>query len=105
MGYETRYNLELSDNSLKDEVVDALRELEVINYALDSNLELYDSVKWYRHKEDMKKISIQFPDVLFTLTGQGEEGEDIWVMYFKGGKGQREKAIITLPEFDESKLK
>lgn len=105
MGYYTQYNLELSDESLKDEVADALRELEVINYALDSNLESYDSVKWYNYGEDMKNISLQFPDVLFTLTGLGEESEDIWVAYFKGGKYQYEKAVITLPEFDESKLK
>jgi hypothetical protein len=64
-----------------------------------------DSCKWYEHEEDMRKLSALFPDVLFTLSGEGEESGDIWKMYVKGGKSHSVSAEIVLPEFDETKLK
>lgn len=61
--------------------------------------------KWYDCEKDMRRISQQFPDYLLTLRGEGEETGDIWVAYFLGGLMQKEIAVITLGEFDPSKLK
>lgn len=58
----------------------------------------------YQHDKVMVAFSKRFPDVLFTLTGEGEESADIWKTYYKGGKIQVAFAEITIPEFDESKL-
>jgi hypothetical protein len=69
------------------------------------NANLEDSVKWYDHETDMKRLSERFPDVLFTLKGEGEEAGDVWVKYFKGGKMQTSKAEIKLDTFDPKKLK
>lgn len=54
----------------------------------------------------MIQVSKAFPDVLFTLSGEGEESGDVWVKYFKGGKVQQEAMPKwTPPPFDESKLR
>jgi len=63
-----------------------------------------DDTKWYEHEYDMKTLSSQLPDYVFTLRGFGEDHEDIWTKYFKNGKVQLAKTTITFDEFDESKL-
>ena len=59
---------------------------------------------WYEHEDDMRQLSTRFPDMLFILSGKGEENEDIWVKYFKGGRMQVSYATIILDKFDERKL-
>ena len=55
----------------------------------------------------MISISKKFPEVLFTLSGEGEESGDIWMKYFKNGKVQNANTKVTISHdpFDESKLK
>lgn len=60
--------------------------------------------KWYSWKEDMVKHSLKYPDVLFTIDGEGEESGDVWRAYVKNGKMQVEQAEIKLAAFDPSKL-
>jgi hypothetical protein len=52
----------------------------------------------------MIKMSLQFPDLIFQLKGEGEEPEDIWIKYYKNGKVQVCYAKITFDEYDETKL-
>ena len=52
----------------------------------------------------IKALSAEFPGVLFTLHGAGEEADDLWVAYFRDGKGYSVGAVITYPEFDEARL-
>lgn len=65
---------------------------------------LEDSCKWYEHEDDMKRLSKEFPEVVFQLNGEGEESGDVWVKYFKNGKMQVDKAEIKLAPFDATKL-
>ena len=80
-------------------------ELENLRYAVGAEGEGGNSCKWYKHKEDMKALSAKFPGILFTLHGEGEESEDLWVQYWLGGKCQEEKAQVVFGSFDESKLR
>jgi len=64
-----------------------------------------ENCKWYEHKRDMLAASLQFPGVLLKLAGLGEANEDMWVEYYRDGKVQVCKAVVTYPEFDEAKLK
>ena len=64
-----------------------------------------DETKWYYHEVHMRKISLQYPDVIFELKGEGEESGDIWVKYFVNGKMQVCNATIVFEPFDEKKLK
>lgn len=77
-----------------------------LDYAIGKDGECCGEVKWYDWKEDMAKMSADIPGVLFTLTGQGENGmNDIWRAYFFNGLYQHEKAQIAFSEFDKDKLK
>lgn len=62
------------------------------------------STKWYDHEKDMLRVSEKYPSVLFILSGQGEESDDMWRKYFYNGKVQSVDAVVTYPPFDESKL-
>lgn len=66
---------------------------------------LEEACKWYDHENDMKALSRKYPEVLFTLRGEGEDAGDVWVKYFKGGKMQAEKQPeFVPPPFDAGKL-
>lgn len=47
---------------------------------------LEDSLKWYEHENDMCKLSAMFPDLYFTLEGDGEEFDDFWRKLFHDGQ-------------------
>lgn len=64
-----------------------------------------DKCKWYSHEDDMRSVSNIYKDIIFVLTGNGEEKEDMWVKYFFNGKMQVENAVITYGQFDKNKLK
>lgn len=78
---------------------------EGMNYALEADGNSMESCKWYEYETDMRKMSEEIRQVLFTLHGAGEESEDIWNAYFLNGKMQTEKASIQILPFDKSKLK
>jgi hypothetical protein len=99
MGYCTRYYLNTDATTDADEIAKfvgsrfmPLREkVTGVEYASSGG------VKWYYHEDDMQALSRQFPSVLFTLRGEGEEPGDLWQKYFKDGKMQVAKAVITYP--------
>lgn len=104
MGYYTNYNLSVEPDNEK--MIETVRErIESARYALTESGDDRASCKWYGHEDDLKLISFENPNHLFTLWGEGEESGDLWVKYFKAGKMQMEKAKITYGEFDEEKLK
>ena len=105
MGYYTSYELYLESEQDYDNNI--IEEFVVNNeiYALTEDGDTRESCKWYDHEEDLKVFSKKYPNVLFKLKGEGEEFGDIWIKYFKDGKCQVAKAIMTFPDFDESKLK
>jgi hypothetical protein len=63
-----------------------------------------DACKWYSHEDDMKSFSRNYPTLVFTLKGEGEEAGDMWYKYFRNGKMQKAPAIVTYPDFDENLL-
>lgn len=99
MGYYTDYNLS-TDSYDNENIIDEFKQSsENAKYALES-----ESCKWYDHEKELRKFSKKYPDVLFTLYGQGEEHPDIWYKYFKNGLMQKCEAIITYPKYNESEL-
>ncbi len=102
MGYYTYYELEVVGGEKKAE--DYVNEIGEISGYTGEEGPFYDTVKWYDHEKDMKTMSQRYPDVLFILSGDGEESDDFWKEYHKNGKVQRVKGSLVYPEFDETKL-
>ena len=117
MGYHTSYSLfayPISDPKIADEIANALRKFDIINYALDWKYRFtedgvefgaHDPVEWYESDEEMRVISKEFPDIHFELHGEGEMNDDIWTRHFVNGKAQLCMAEIVIPPFDPEKLK
>jgi len=51
---------------------------EIISSRVGRCFTFDEEIKWYDHRKDMLKLSLEFPDVLFTLSGAGEEPGDLW---------------------------
>lgn len=101
MGYYTKYTLKSEPNILNTpEFKGKFKELTGNNF----NSLFADSCTWYKHDEDMLKVSKEFDKTLFMLDGEGEESGDIWRTYYFNGKMQECKAFITYEEFDILKL-
>lgn len=119
MGYYVRFALDVMDNQQlrsaaparvrcqgHEEIVRQLHEeSEDARSAFKENGRPIEPLKWYDHEEDLKAFSLKHPNLLFKLSGEGEEAEDLWDKYFQNGKMMVCKAVITKPPFDPSKLK
>lgn len=107
MGYYTGYSLDITGpDALVEKATEYIVANEEMNYALGEDLNGGDNCKWYDHEEDMIKLSNLYPELLFTLEGNGEESDDQWKKYFIGGKMQAEYVKVLPPEpFDPNKLK
>lgn len=91
MGYNTRYKL-VTDcpPDDRDRFHAALMEIEGAVWGLLTNVEGidYDSEtpsKWYEWREDLGRLSRDFPDVTLKLSGEGESQGDVWRAVFKAG--------------------
>jgi len=116
MGYNTHYSLhldlmigskkaELLDDEPLREVIKKLREEnEEARFALAEDGGSEQAAKWYTHADELIPFSEKYPNVLFTLSGEGEENDDIWKKYFLNGKVQVAKAEVRIPDFDPGKL-
>jgi hypothetical protein len=116
VGYCTRYDLDVAIVDVKtgnphpspavqaklqegmESLVSELKEISGYDYPFG------DDIKWYEHEDHMRAISEKYPEVLFTLSGEGEESGDIWKKYFLNGKMQKAIARIVIPEFDFNSL-
>lgn len=121
MGYYTHYELTwdpsqtvrkkcptcLEDTLLTDEVFETMKKIfpMPIGDAEDIDAAFEEPLKWYSHENNMRELSKEFPGVVFTLKGEGEEAGDYWIKYFRNGMMQHEALDLKLPEFDEEKLK
>lgn len=106
MGYNTRFNLTiLEGDKTVNEIMKENEDFDGLHYAIDDNGESIETVKWYNHSEDMIKLSKKYPDIVFSLKGDGEEQGDSWYKYFKNGKVQECRAKITYDPYDEKELK
>ena len=104
MAYYTRFTLTISN--VPDQSMESLEQaIKAFGFEARDNGSYVCRAAWYSDKEDMRRISALYPEVLFTLHGRGEEATDLWYRYFKGGKMQYAPAKIIYDEFDENQLK
>lgn len=109
MGYYTKFDLTVIES--RSDAFESNRFYEdgmagkhFGQYDLDFNSSNWDNMKWYSWPDDMKNLSQEYPNVVFRLSGEGEESGDLWVAYFMNGDMQETKANITFEEPDWSKF-
>jgi hypothetical protein len=102
MGYVTDFRLKIEGDEstikkfLHSEVLVDSWGVPLIEDVLEYwNDEYVGSHKWYDYSNDMTKISSQWPELTFILTGYGEEPGDIWQYKYKNGYQTGGKAKIT----------
>jgi hypothetical protein len=107
MGYLTRYSIK-ANKPIYDyppEIGGTKQDVEEWVSTVIGFNPFEDCCKWYEHDEDMRKVSKLLPEILFTLSGEGEENDDIWRAYYLDGKCHFCRARITFDPFDATKLK
>lgn len=102
MGYLTQHELELVGQSNTN--ID-YHEKEITKISDYTENVFHAEYKWYNCEKDMLEYSKLHPNLVFKVTGVGEEFPDIWAAYFKNGRMFKEEAKIIYPDFDESKLR
>lgn len=91
MGYYTSYELTVDKDGDKihEEFISISNNFKwALEYAGEGSNRWYpnDSAKWYDHDIDMCALSKEYPDILFTLTGNGEDTGDIWRSWYRNGE-------------------
>lgn len=101
MGYYTYFKLQLEPENF--DIIKEIRNNDPDSgfaWALDNDGNAADSAKWYEWEEDMQRISKNYPNYIFHLSGEGEENDDLWKADFWNGHIQIRRAIVTYPPFD-----
>ena len=120
MGYYTSFyiNAEGYPNELTEDEANKLCEdmklripvesyggdIGVGNYPCQWGVDAELEAKWYDFDRDMIALSLNYPEVLFTVEGRGEDQNDMWIHYYYDGKAQRDGIVITMNRFDIRKL-
>jgi len=104
MGYYTHHSLEIIEQPAQCSVSILYHMGRITELAGYGSLFDGEPCKWYDCEDDMLIYSTDHPDTVFALKGEGEDPGDIWIRYFKDGKGQYCPGKITFDEYDESKL-
>lgn len=88
MGYYTAYRLtDVRPPEAEPVIRAALRERS--GYSLGPFAEDgQDTCKWYENAEDCRAVSLEHPEVEFTVHGEGEDGE-VWHVTMRAGVGER----------------
>lgn len=108
MGYKTRFKLTAltNRNYSQHDYLKVLAEIDPREFSPEAD-SFEESRKWYNYKDDMRKLSLAFPNTYFLLYGTGEEQGDVWKAYFYNGKVQIIKATLSFkdePSFAEIRI-
>ena len=120
MGYETYFTMNVSNTHRENgklvidtepipsivarDLEDAIDELDTLYGDVSGGFYSGETIKWYEWDDDIRKLSREFPDILFEVSGDGEESDDFWMAYFLNGKMQFCPGTIVYDEFSESAL-
>ena len=99
MGYLTTFTIERIEGSQEEynNILNDLKELGLEQLAESET----DTLKWYDHAVDMEEITSKHPEAVVLLYGRGEDIDDVWYEYWKGGKVFRE--VLRPKRFEEVK--
>lgn len=113
MGYYTRYDVTFYDATTGFEIdqssnlgIELLRQIiakieDCYTYEVGATETIWyfdEALKWYDHHCDMTDLALKYPNVIFKLTGEGEERDDVWVKYYHGEKFEGAYAELIYPQ-------
>lgn len=122
MSYYTNYNVSVSEvnpatklplpptnmprnKDLVPQKVVRTIEGESGGVAFDGIDEFTGCAKWYGWKECLVGLSKEFPGLMFTVEGAGEDNEDMWICWITDGKFQHEEKRLVHEPYDPAKLR
>lgn len=100
MGYYTYFTVSWDRHS--DGLIDIAIE-EKFNDLTGINCDSWDTAnkhvlgflaKWYYWEDDINKLSRMYPDIVFEVSGDGDNSEDLWSSIWKDGCYEYQEAII-----------
>jgi hypothetical protein len=103
MGYYTVYDIEFKN--VPDDIAEEFLIGEINRASRYTNVFSGTEIKWYDHDTDMRRISSQYPYILFILHGIGEDNDDRWIKYYMNGLTQYAPARFVYDDFDPALLK
>jgi hypothetical protein len=112
MGNRCNYNLEIRDNSdsplgvlIASNIIDELRDTSYrASEAIDSDGGSMANTTWDDVDDDLKKFSTSYPNYLFVMHEDWNDGHFAYT-YYKDGKMQQCPGKIVYPEYDPALLK
>lgn len=105
MGFYSDFVLTVNGDKRVDAakaVVERVKEYDYFPTRNGAKVKL-DNVKWYESEDDLREISSNFPNEIFVLEVEGEEGGPYRV-YYQNGKSQYVEPKVTWEPFDPKKL-
>lgn len=87
MGYYSSYTIASvsEDTEIKVSVRNTLLELSgYTGWHYERDELRLNEAKWYDHLEDMKKLSIWYPELKFEMHCRGEDGDESMIYAFNG---------------------
>ena len=109
MGFYSRYRLQVKSVEESDvgSVVEAIKEQDLFNYVFDEHFydenwktlsfDPYEEQKWYSYEIDMMEVSKKFPELVFKLYCESEDGS-YWVEYFHNGEYEHCDGYVVYDE-------
>lgn len=115
MGYYTYFSLEMTmengdevDKDLIEEVRHSFNKIFTSHFSYSDNHDYFSNIyegedggvewKWYEDEEDMQKLAVLYPNIHFTVYGEGEDHFDFWIKDYLGDKKSVRYGEIVYPD-------
>lgn len=106
MGYYTAYSIAydaLKTTSEIDSAIEAFfKGVDGGGWATYAGEILGGVRKWYDQEIDMYCLSKKFPDILFTVSGHGDDWDDSWEEHWQDGSMQH--CHMEIPPYDPNRM-
>ena len=94
MGYYTQFSFNYLEGSEED-FRSLLEDIDGLLGGHDAATNESVYAKWYDHEKDMKALSEKYPDLTFSVEGDGEETMDLWQCFWHAGRSWHEAVRFT----------
>lgn len=101
MGYYTSFGINIPTAKNQEEEDTIMEKLSKDYDNIKTYVDGDSYMKWYTFEDDMSEASLQFPNHIFEIDGQGEDYDDKWQIRFKNGEYERIEPEIVWPMYEK----